>query len=859
MNSESRRNFLKNTSILSGLGFSAFTQSPTVIFPIESQNGKLTITSHEKGQVIKPLDVVTITTSESGYFFIRDGRFRMYKKGEGKVISITFRVGGALGNHFCEIRNNNGDRIDSIYFPVNCQTEINDSTGIYKELLQTLYWSMIGEFGETSAYRTNGRIYKVFVGWLRDHTHTMKAMKYFNPNLKDGFDLYADNQREDGMIWDNIYPRTKEPDWWDSILTKDNFIKKIEGGTYELKRQPVEADAEYLFVECLYNSWKATGDNAWMRGKIDSAIRALTYLTSDSYRWSSQYQLVKRAFTIDTWDFTHEYDTKATNGANMMINEKTDFGIMFGDNNGLIAAYKMLSEMLLASGRKEESLYFKQEALNIQDRLDKLAWNGRYYTHFVPEDTRFFQKRNIGKTKPESQVSLSNAYALNRGISHLQALGILNEYQKIRDAMPKTSAGEFYTIYPPFEKGFQKDGEMWEYMNGGVSTIVAGELAHGAFQNGYENYGVDILNRILNLARKHDNYLHGTYKGAILEKKVSNFSTISLAKAANADFSGKSTTGTPVWNGDGDGNDASEIPLGQHLFLGVPFQIIDPVENNGKGCIVLSDDMEKDYQISTAVLIGNTAKSIFLLHARSKGEMIGMMTVRYTDGSTFVDYIHGDKIDNWWFPQDKPNFKVAWFGKNKKSPFVGLGITQIVNPNPEKVIGTIEFYGMKNAKSRWMIVGLTLGDAEIEIKSKDTSKEDLSFGIPDRWGAAAVTYALLEGLAGVKDTATMFEKVKVSPRWEASGEKEVFVTVKYEASGGYISYQYKFSGNKLNLTYTGTGTQADWEILLPQNRKPTALRVNGNSKSLIINRIESSEYLVFSVDNLGVSRIEVDF
>ena len=859
MNSESRRNFLKNTSILSGLGFSAFTQSPTVIFPIESQNGKLTITSHEKGQIIKPLDVVTINTSEPGYFFIRDGRFRMYRKGEGKVSSITFRVGGALGNHFCEIRNNNGDRIDSIYFPVNCQTEINDSTGIYKELLRTLYWSMIGEWGETSAYRINGKIYKVFVGWLRDHTHTMKAMKYFNPNLKDGFDLYADYQREDGMIWDNIYPRTKEPNWWDSVLTKDNFIKKIEGGTFELKRQPVEADVEFLFVECLYNSWKATGDNAWMRSSLDKAIKALKYLTSDSYRWSNKYQLVKRAFTIDTWDFTHEYDTKATDEANMMINEKTDFGIMFGDNNGLIAACKMLSEMLLASGRKEESFYYKQEAITIQNRLDKLAWNGQHYTHFIPEDPQFFQKRNIGKTKPETQVSMSNAYALNRGISHLQALGILNKYQRIREEMPKTSAGEFYNIYPPFENGFQKDGEMWEYMNGGVSTIVAGELAHGAFQNGYESYGVDILNRVLNLARKHDNYLHGTYKGAILEKKTANFTPISLAKAANADFSGKATPGIPGWNGDGEGNDAAEILLGQHLFLGVPFQITDPLENNGKGCIVLSDDLTRDYQISTAVLIGITAKTICLLHARSKGEMIGMVTVRYKDGSTFVDYIHGDKIDNWWFPQDKSNFKVAWFGKNKKSPFVGLGITQIVNPNPDKVIDAIEFYGMKNSKSRWMIAGLTLGDAEVEIKSKDTSKEDLSFGIPDRWGAAAVTYALLEGLAGVKDTATMFEKVKVSPRWEATGEKEVAVTVKYEASSGYISYQYKFSGNKLSLTYTGTGTQADWEILLPQNRKPTTLRVNGNTKSVLINRIESSDYLVFSVDNLGVSRVEVDF
>jgi len=38
-----------------------------------------------------------------------------------------------------------------------------------------------------------------------------------------------------------------------------------------------------------------------------------------------------------------------------------------------------------------------------------------------------------------------------------------------------------------------------------------------------------------------------------------------------------------------------------------------------------------------------------------------------------------------------------------------------------------------------MIAGLTLGDTVIEIKSKNNSKEGLSFGIPDRWGAATIT------------------------------------------------------------------------------------------------------------------------
>ena len=39
-----------------------------------------------------------------------------------------------------------------------------------------------------------------------------------------------------------------------------------------------------------------------------------------------------------------------------------------------------------------------------------------------------------------------------------------------------------------------------------------------------------------------------------------------------------------------------------------------------------------------------------------------------------------------------------------------------------------------------MVAGLTLGDTVIEVKSKNNSKKDLSLGIPDRWGTAAITY-----------------------------------------------------------------------------------------------------------------------
>jgi len=48
-------------------------------------------------------------------------------------------------------------------------------------------------------------------------------------------------------------------------------------------------------------------------------------------------------------------------------------------------------------------------------------------------------------------------------------------------------------------------------MNGGVNTIVAGELTRAAFQNGYETYALDILQRIQLLMDKYKDSLPVSY------------------------------------------------------------------------------------------------------------------------------------------------------------------------------------------------------------------------------------------------------------------------------------------------------------------------------------------------------------
>ena len=79
-------------------------------------------------------------------------------------------------------------------------------------------------------------------------------------------------------------------------------------------------------------------------------------------------------------------------------------------------------------------------------RLNALSWNGQFYRHFV-----FDTPTKIPGVDLEKQLSLSNAYALNRGVlSDAQSDAILDTY--ISRRRPDAFA-EWYSIDPPFPAG----------------------------------------------------------------------------------------------------------------------------------------------------------------------------------------------------------------------------------------------------------------------------------------------------------------------------------------------------------------------------------------------------------------------
>jgi hypothetical protein len=249
---------------------------------------------------------------------------------------------------------------------------------------------------------------------------------------------------------------------------------------------------------------------------MNNLEKGLYYSMNDPLRWSKKYQLIKRGYTLDTWDFmqlptTREEYTRAGGDVQdgiFNINENTPMGIMHGDNSGLYAACNQLSRMYESMNEPEKAEIWANQAEIIRIRTNKLCWNGKFYAHFVPDDPM----PSYLHMDQKNTLSLSNPYDINRGLpTHDMAVSIIKTYQSLKEKNVLNSFAEWFGIYPPVEPHFA-DYQPGSYMNGGVNTIVAGELAKAAFQHGMESYGVDILNRLLDLVRKHHGDLPVAYR-----------------------------------------------------------------------------------------------------------------------------------------------------------------------------------------------------------------------------------------------------------------------------------------------------------------------------------------------------------
>jgi hypothetical protein len=393
-------------------------------------------------------------------------------------------------------------------------TEFGQGAGKYKELFDATK-SLLLKSGFVRSVELGGKQRTQFVPWIRDHVHVMKAMKYFEKDISSFWEFYMETQTKEGLYFDYYYPIDVGLNHRMNLFEK-RYWQIFPDEKLQMHRLPVEADLEYLMVEGAYNIWQATGDNEYIKRWMNDLEEGLNYSMNDPLRWSKKYQLVKRGYTLDTWDFMQlpvsreEYTRmgKDVQEGIFDIHENTPMGIMHGDNSGMYAACRQLSSIYKSLGDMERSAIWEKQADIFRIRINRTCWNGKYYAHFIEDDPMpQYLKMDQGNT-----LSLSNPYDINRGVpSQEMAASIISTYRSLKDKNEMNSFCEWFGIYPPVKPHFA-DYKPGSYMNGGVNTIVGGELAKAALQHGFEEYGVDILNLIFDLVQKHNGNLPVAYK-----------------------------------------------------------------------------------------------------------------------------------------------------------------------------------------------------------------------------------------------------------------------------------------------------------------------------------------------------------
>ena len=417
-----------------------------------------------------PFTVKLDVTAAGSFLLVVDGQAMPIKPGT----PLPVVLGGAEGSKEL-LLTRDGQKIGTA--AVSLQAGTFFDAGPYTELFRRLQATIAGD---RSIHPYRGGHIACNPTWVRDHVHEMKGYKFWEQDLTSYIDTLLSLQHPEGFFYEMLMPPENEHLTFvkpkHRLVDAENHIGWV--------RLELEADVEYLMVEGAWTIWQATGDRRAMEARLPHLERALNYCFTDPTRWDAKHGALKRPFTPDTWDFTY-----GKSPSNRRIDPDMPMAIMHGDNSGLYAACRQLAAMFRVAGQEAKARAWDAKAAALRERINRLCFNGKFYTHQI-----LLQPVATG-VKEEEILSLSNAYDINRGLpTHEMAVRIIDEYQRRRALRATTHFAEWFSLDPPYPQFGPHPAN--SYINGGIASFTAGELAKAALDEGREEYGVDILRRV---------------------------------------------------------------------------------------------------------------------------------------------------------------------------------------------------------------------------------------------------------------------------------------------------------------------------------------------------------------------------
>lgn len=219
-----------------------------------------------------------------------------------------------------------------------------------------------------------------------------------------------------------------------------------------------------------------------------------------------------------------------------------------------------------------------------------------------------------------------------------------------------------------------------------------------------------------------------------LKQTMQQSQPLDLRSVMNRGFQDDPDAAVRGWTGQGGGNDLRGMKP-QKISCGhIDFNVVDPAENRGRGAIVLAGKnrlQQVPEQIDIPVpddfpVYG----AVNFLHAAAwPQKKIGIIDVRYADGTNQTVDVDSNAVGNWWEPQARSNGIIVWEGEN---PAQRVGLYASSFPLKAQKVKSLTLK-MTNPESMWMIPAITFSQLPIfgdSVILRDVKRVDSARWLP---------------------------------------------------------------------------------------------------------------------------------